>query len=343
MSTPLVSVVMSVYNGLPYLKASVESILNQTYSHFEFIIIDDCSTDGSLNYLSSLTDKRIRLLHNSKNLKLSASLNLGIQASRGRYILRMDADDISFSDRLEKQVRYMEHHPEAAMAYCDMLYFDSTGILPDFNTNSHNPEDIRTTLLFYNVVNHNGVIFRRNIISKYTYNPDFTVTEDLDLWIRFSKKHSIYYMPQNLVLYRVHKTQATQSQRPLQFTQEAQIKRSLLKELLGTCTPKQEKLHQAISSKRVPVSSGLTLSWLHYLDQQNGKTGLYPRNRLRKMLLRMFLTVAVYNKYEKKECISGLLSFGPITALSFFLSIIYNGAVDFFFLLVDTRKGRRLL
>lgn len=343
MKHPFVSVVMSVYNGLPYLRDSVESILNQTYSNFEFILIDDCSTDDSLKYLSSLEDKRIRIFRNEKNLKLPASLNRGLRASRGRYILRMDADDISFPDRIEKQVAYMEAHPKAAMAYCDMLYFNEKGMIPDFNTNSHSPEGIRSTLLFYNIVNHNGVIFRRNIISRYAYDPQYTVTEDLDLWIRLSMAHSIHYMPENLVLYRVHEFQATSSQRSLQFTQEAKIKRSLLTELLGSCTPKEERLHQAVSSKQIPVSCRLSLSWLHYLDRQNQKTGLYPSACLRKMLLRMFLTLSICHKYSPRDYIGGLLSFGPITLLSFFGNIVYNGCIDILYLLIGMRKGRKLL
>lgn len=343
MSHPFISVVMSVYNGLPYLRAAVESILNQTYSNFEFIIIDDCSTDDSLEYLSSLADKRIRILHNEKNLKLPASLNRGLRASRGRYVIRMDADDISFPDRIEKQVAYMEAHPRAAMAYCDMLYFNEKGIIRDFNTNSHSPEGIRATLLFYNIVNHNGVIFRRDIISGYAYDPQYTVTEDLDLWIRLSRSHSIHYMPENLVLYRVHEAQATVSQRELQFTQEAKIKRPLLTELLGSCTPKEERLHQAVSSKQIPVSCRPSLAWLHYLDRQNQKTGLYPKACLRKMLLRMFLTLALRHKYSLRDCVDGLLSFGPITLLSFLGDIVYNGCSDIFYLFIGMRKGRKLL
>ena len=109
-----VSVVMPTYNtAVPVLKAAVDSILNQSFRDFEFIIVDDHSTDGSEAYLSSLSDPRIRLLRNMEQLGVTKSLNVGLRAAKGRYIARMDSDDISLPERFEKQVAFMESHPDA--------------------------------------------------------------------------------------------------------------------------------------------------------------------------------------------------------------------------------------
>ena len=107
---PFVSVVMSVYNGELFLKEAIDSILSQTYKKFEFIIIDDGSTDGSLNIINEYSDERIKILVNPKNEGLIFSLNKGIELALGTYIVRMDADDISLPQRIEEQVSFMEKH-----------------------------------------------------------------------------------------------------------------------------------------------------------------------------------------------------------------------------------------
>jgi len=108
---PKVSVIMSTHNGLPYLKMAVQSILEQTYKNLEFIIVEDGSKDLSWKYLKKIRDKRIKLIKNSKKLGLAASLNKAIKTAKGKYIARMDADDISLSKRLETQVVFMQKNP----------------------------------------------------------------------------------------------------------------------------------------------------------------------------------------------------------------------------------------
>ena len=117
MKTPKVTVLMSVYNGKKYLHESVGSILNQTFKDFEFVIINDGSTDGTEKILEeySRIDKRIVLIHNKENLGLTKSLNKGIKVARGEYIARMDMDDISASDRLKKEVEFLDHHQDYAV------------------------------------------------------------------------------------------------------------------------------------------------------------------------------------------------------------------------------------
>jgi glycosyltransferase involved in cell wall biosynthesis len=108
--SPKVTVLMSVYNGEEHLREAIDSILNQTYKNFEFLIIDDGSTDGSVNIIRSYLDPRIRLIKNKKNIGITRSLNKGLKLARGEYIARMDDDDIAFPERLEKQVRFLNEH-----------------------------------------------------------------------------------------------------------------------------------------------------------------------------------------------------------------------------------------
>ena len=113
MQNDLVSVIMSNYNTPEeFLRASIESVLNQTYSNFEFIIVDDCSTDNSLEIIKSYQDERIVVLENKENLGITKSLNRGLEIAKGEYVARMDADDISFPKRFETQVEYLKNNPQ---------------------------------------------------------------------------------------------------------------------------------------------------------------------------------------------------------------------------------------
>ena len=120
---PEISVIMSVFNGARYLKKSIESILNQSYEDFEYVIIDDGSTDKSKIIIESFKDPRIKLISNKQNIGLAASLNIGIQVSKGKYIARMDCDDVSATKRLENQLEYLIKNPKIS-GYRAMVRFD---------------------------------------------------------------------------------------------------------------------------------------------------------------------------------------------------------------------------
>ena len=119
-----ISVVMATYNTpTPFLKTAVESVLNQTFTAFEFIIVDDASTNESVDYLKGLTDERVRIVRNSSNLGITKSLNIGLREARGKYIARMDADDISLPQRFEKQYLFMEANPDAIICGSKVVDF----------------------------------------------------------------------------------------------------------------------------------------------------------------------------------------------------------------------------
>ena len=129
MSTPLVSIIMGAYNCENTIYDCMESILKQTYENWEFIICDDCSSDHTLEILKKYekNDKRIHILHNEKNMRLAASLNRCLEVAHGKYVARMDADDISMPDRLEKQVEFLESHSEYDVTGCNRMVFDENG------------------------------------------------------------------------------------------------------------------------------------------------------------------------------------------------------------------------
>lgn len=203
MKNPKVSVIMGVYNGGEILKSAVESILNQTFTDFEFIIIDDGSKDDSLLTLNSIDDSRLLIIQNQDNIGLTKSLNKALRLSRGLYIARQDADDLSHPDRLLKQVTFLDNHPENALVGCNALLINEHGEQIDtINLPSKN-NIINTSLIKGNVFIHGSVIFRKNIVMNIGgYRENFRNTQDYDLWLRLLENHQLANLPEYLYTLR---------------------------------------------------------------------------------------------------------------------------------------------
>jgi len=200
---PIVSVIMPVYNGERYLGEAIDSILNQTFTDFELLIINDGSTDGSVDIIDSYSDPRIRLIHNDKNLELSATLNKGLDMARGKYLARMDCDDICLPRRLEKQVAFMDSNREVGI--CGS-WIKTIGIDPnDIWKHPIEPEEIRATLLFESVLAHPSTMMRKEFMEKYKlkYNPNYSYYEDYDLWHRAVDNFPLMNLNEVLLLYRI--------------------------------------------------------------------------------------------------------------------------------------------
>src|SRR5438105_464155 len=136
MSNPQVSIVMSVYNGQPFLEETVKSILSQTFTDYEFVIIDDSSVDDTWEVLTRYADhdQRLVLRRNERNMGVVLSLNRGLDLAKGKFIVRQDADDISLPQRIEKQVNYLEAHPECGLVGTDLQFVDINGVPLDHNS-----------------------------------------------------------------------------------------------------------------------------------------------------------------------------------------------------------------
>jgi glycosyltransferase involved in cell wall biosynthesis/radical SAM superfamily enzyme YgiQ (UPF0313 family)/Flp pilus assembly protein TadD len=191
-ATPEISVVMSVYNAGPYLAAAIRSILEQTYANFEFIIVNDASTDETAAILEEFTDCRLRVLTNSQNLGLTKSLNIGINAARGRYIARMDADDLSLPHRLERQWRFLEEHSDYALVGSSYYQIDETGEIKSLIRVLTGDPDLQTGLLKQNWFGHGSVMMRKDAFDQVQgYDERFKCAQDYDLWLRLAEHYKI--------------------------------------------------------------------------------------------------------------------------------------------------------
>jgi len=208
----MISVVMPVCNGEKYLKEAIESILNQTYRDFEFIIVNDGSTDKTEDIILSYHDPRIRYVKNKTNLQIVKTPNKGIKLSCGKYIARMDADDISLPNRLEKQVYFLDNHPDIGVVGTSYHIIDKNG--NKLYDTIHMPQKdglIRWRLFFSVPLVHPAVMIRRDVISKVNGYGSAIIkmrekygAQDYDLWRKLFTKTKFYNIQKNLHLIRKH-------------------------------------------------------------------------------------------------------------------------------------------
>lgn len=198
---------MPVYNAEEYLVEAIESILSQTYVHFEFIIINDGSTDCSETIIDSYVESDHRVIHlKNKNQGISLSLNHGIQIAKGKYIARMDADDISFPNRFAEQIQFMEANKDIGVCgtWVDLIGDIRAG---EFNRHPIEDEELKVRLLFTVCFVHPSVVMRRELLVKTNnfYNEKYTSAQDYDLWARLKDFTKFSNIPQTLMQYRISK------------------------------------------------------------------------------------------------------------------------------------------
>ena len=203
----LVSVVMSVYNSDKYLDDAINSILNQSYKEFEFLIIDDGSSDNSEAIIKkyAANDRRIVLIKNEKNLGLASSLNKGIHLAKGKYIARQDADDLSAPDRLEKQVEFALRNSDIDVIGSNCFIIDISGSVVYQNKTYSKRRDFNSNLLNCKAIfPHGSVLLKKNkVLEVGLYDPRFYYSQDGELWLRMiSNKARIHIMEQPLYYYR---------------------------------------------------------------------------------------------------------------------------------------------
>ena len=222
---------MPVYNGEEYLKEAIDSILSQTFSDFELIIINDCSKDNTVNIVKEYNDERIILINNDVNLGIAKTLNKGIDLARGKYIARMDADDICYSHRFETQYNFMEKNLDIGM--CG----SSVQIFTENSTNLHecptSHDEIRVLQIFNTAFAHPTVMIRRSILEKYNlkYNDFYEGMEDYELWIRMSEVTKLANIKDVLLKYRSHPKQATKKINKLQRERMKLLRKKTLEDL----------------------------------------------------------------------------------------------------------------
>ena len=207
---PKISVIMSVYNGMPYLEQAVESIFRQTFEDFEFFIVDDASTDETWRYLKSLRDMRIKLIQNKKNLGLAASLNIALRQAQGDFVARMDADDISLSIRFEEQINFLQKHPTIDICGSFVNVIDETDKIIGQIKKPTSDKEIKKELFWLTPLLHPTWFAKKEVFRKLKgYDERWDYVEDFEFLIR-ATDFKMANIPKYLLLFRSQKERRSQ-------------------------------------------------------------------------------------------------------------------------------------
>lgn len=284
---PSVSVIMPVYNCELFVAAAIESILNQTHSDLELIIIDDCSTDNTRQVINGYSDERIVFVNKENKTGLVASLNTGIGMSKGEFLARMDGDDISHPARLEKQVSFLVANPDIAI--CGTWY----QIVPS-NEIVENPvenEDIKIGLLDFCALGHPTVMFRKFFftINQLTYDAQFFPAEDYDLWTRITAIGKTANLPEVLLFYRVHEHQVSGKEQSAQVMKSFACKRRMMCYALIRPTGADIKMSSfLVENQKISEQVKLkeAVEWLDQLFDANKRSVFYDEQKFLRYITR---------------------------------------------------------
>lgn len=275
---PKVTVLMPVYNCEKYLSAAIESILQQTFTDFELLIINDGSNDHSVQIIEKHNDPRIRLIHSQKNIGLPSTLNKGLDLAQGQYIARMDCDDISHTERLKKQVEFMDNHPEIGVCGTWVELIGEQSGVWQYPTDH---KEIKASLIFESPFAHPSIIIRTSKLMKHNlyYDPAYLHAEDFELWHRCGDHFILANLPEVLLKYRMTSSSISRSNREKQLETLRQIYEKSLTTL--NINPKEGdyEIHHAISAYSFVTNDFFVKKakqWLERLHVANFKQDKFP-------------------------------------------------------------------
>jgi glycosyltransferase involved in cell wall biosynthesis len=243
---PAVTVLMGVYNAATYLREAIDSILNQTFTDFEFLIYNDGSTDETAAIVRAYVDSRISFFDNPVNRSVSPNLNEGIERAAGRYIVRMDGDDIAHPERIAKQVAYMDAYPEVGLCGTAIQYFGASNALIQLPQDN---DTIQHTMWLQNAFYQPSVIIRTSVLreSGLRYDVQYEFAEDYKLWSDMCAVTQVHNMPEALLNYRIHPHQISRRQSLGQQQVSAKIRKEQMQRLHIQLQPEQERAFELLT------------------------------------------------------------------------------------------------
>jgi glycosyltransferase involved in cell wall biosynthesis len=283
MNEPVISVLMTVFNAGRFFEPSIRSILNQTFRNFEFLIVDDASTDGSADAAEkwAARDPRIRLIRNPENKGQTACLNQGLSLARGRWIARQDADDLAHPSRLARQHRFLTIYPDVVLLGTNGRIIDAHDRLVGLLDAPLSQQGITWTSPFLNPFMHTSVMFRADIIRDQFggYNEDYRIAQDYELWTRVIATHEAANLPQRLVCYRHLATSLSKAERNVAFAEADQVSAREARRVFGRSLDKSEA--RLIAAFREGLDPGTRRAfWQLYaelLSKEDARAGDIPR------------------------------------------------------------------
>lgn len=284
---PLVTILMPNYNNEPFLKEAMDSMLNQTYKDFIFLIVDDGSTDKSVEIIKSYDDSRIKLVVKEKNSGIVDSMNIGIDLIDTKYFVRMDGDDISEPDRIRQLVDYMETHTDVGVCGSHYKLFGDKNEVTRMELNGNM---IKAKLIYTNGMSHAPSIFRTEVLKKtgirYTNNHPYM--EDYDIFFRLKNSTNFVHLDQVLYHYRILKHNSTVKNIHTILDRKREMYKDVISELGIEPTNKNLDLHIQYFLGDVPLEYAMKdyRNWMITLMSKNKEKRIYPEKELDAFLTR---------------------------------------------------------
>lgn len=307
----LVSVVLPAYNAQDSIGEAIESILRQTHRRLELLVFDDGSTDRTAAVLAGIRDDRMRVLTHDANRGLIWTLNEGLDGARGEFVARMDADDVAHPRRLERQVAFLQAHPDTAVCgtwFKARLAGRRSAVRPPA---TH--EEIVAELFFRSAFAHPTVMMRRDFLlaSGLRYDEQARHAEDFDLWVRAARLTRLANIPAYLLEYRLHGQQVSTLQGEAQMGSAARIRLAQLSTLFPEASREQQALHLRLCD---PVSFArrdellAARSWLDELEERNAVLRRFQRQAFRSALARTWFACCARASVPASEVLGLYLS-----------------------------------
>lgn len=243
---------MPVYNCELYIKEAINSVLNQTFSDFELIIIDDCSTDNTVSVIDKFSDNRICLYKKEKNLGLIDSLNFGVSIAKGEYLARMDGDDICLPERFARQIDFLEKNPDIMLCGTAIKFIGSASDILIFPEN--HAEIVINLFSFLPTFAHPTVMGKKEIFEKNNYHEDYEFAEDYELWTRLVQAGKVANLKEVLLEYRVHPAQVSVKNKTIQDINSFKSRLEILKLLKVDSKYSEEEIIKFLVNKDLPLT-----------------------------------------------------------------------------------------
>ncbi len=298
MTKDLISVVMSNYNTEEtYLRTAIESVLNQSYKNFEFIIVDDCSTNNSVDIIESYDDARIKLIKNKENMGITKSLNVALRNASGGFVARMDADDISLPQRFEKQVEFLSQNPEYIVCGTAIKIIGGQKEGKIIHRTIPDIETFRIYLLFGNYPNiaHPTAMFNHSLLKKFgiEYDERCPLAQDYKMWVNCSKYAPCYNLGDVLFQYRVHDKAVSTAKQQLQKDIATQIIVEQLQTLEISCDDEILEMHRNFLFERKEYNLKFK-KWIKKLIAQNKIYKIYNVHKLQMILWQRWAEISYF-------------------------------------------------
>lgn len=286
------SIIMPLYNSGKFVAGAVESLLGQSYGDFELIIVNDGSTDGSMDVLSQFKDPRILILQNPSNQGIVYSRNKGLEVATGAYIAPFDSDDVAMPEKFKLQIDFLKKNPRFGMigSWVKMIDEDGNLLKKRWRLNAK-PEQIPAILLFRNYFVQSAVVMRREAIPKGGYRKGFDLVEDWMMWYEIAAKYSVWNLPEYLVKYRVHSQGNSQKDEELMHRKDRMIYETLFLKLGIQPNDEDFECYRLIKNQQ-PIIHGKLKEiggFLNRIAEENSRSGAYDQQQLLKVLQNRWL------------------------------------------------------